>query len=82
MDNVELEIREDALNAIAKLAMKRKTGARGLRTIMETALLNIMYELPDLDNVDKVVIDRAVIEEGKDPYLVYGSISNEMNESN
>lgn len=80
MDNVELEIREDALNAIAKLAMKRKTGARGLRTIMEAALLNIMYELPDLDNVDKVVIDRAVIEEGKDPYLVYGAIANEMNE--
>lgn len=82
MDNVELEIREDALNAIAKLAMKRKTGARGLRTIMEKALLNIMYELPDLDNVDKVVIDRAVIEDGKEPYLVYGTISNEMNEQN
>ncbi|KAA3642678.1 MAG: ATP-dependent Clp protease ATP-binding subunit ClpX [Proteobacteria bacterium] len=80
MDNVELEIREDALNAIAKLAMKRKTGARGLRTIMEKSLLNIMYELPDLDNVDKVVIDRAVIEDGKEPYLVYSAISNEMNE--
>src|SRR5690606_16015410 len=80
MDNVELEIREDALEAIARLAMKRKTGARGLRTIMESALLDTMYELPDLDNVEKVVIDRAVIEEGKDPYIVYGPISNKMTE--
>lgn len=72
MENVELEIRDDAYEAIAKLALARKTGARGLRTIMENALLEIMYDLPDIENLEKVVIDRAVIEDGNKPYLVYG----------
>ncbi len=76
MENVELEIRDDALESIAKNAIKRKTGARGLRTVMESALLDIMYELPDMDDVEKVVIDRAVIEDGSKPYLVYSSKSN------
>ena len=80
MENVELEIREDAYDAIAKLALARKTGARGLRTIMETALLEIMYELPDQENIEKVVIDRAVIEDGNKPYLVYGKIANQSTE--
>jgi ATP-dependent Clp protease ATP-binding subunit ClpX len=80
MENVELEIREDAYDAIAKLALARKTGARGLRTIMESALLDIMYELPDQENIEKVVIDRAVIEDGNKPYLVYGKIPNQKNE--
>ncbi|MDH5393049.1 MAG: ATP-dependent Clp protease ATP-binding subunit ClpX [Gammaproteobacteria bacterium] len=70
MEDAELEIREDALHAIAAKAMKRKTGARGLRTILEHALLDTMYELPSMENVHKVVIDESVINEGSDPYLV------------
>jgi len=70
MEESELEIREDALHAIATKAMDRKTGARGLRTILETALLETMYELPSMDNVKKVVVDESVIQEGTDPYLV------------
>ena len=80
MEESELEVRDDALKAIARLALKRKTGARGLRTIMETALLDIMYELPDMENVDKVVIDRAVIEDGNKPYIVYGKNSQQAQE--
>lgn len=80
MENVELEIREDAYDAIAKQALARKTGARGLRTIMESALLDIMYELPDQENIEKVVIDRAVIEDGNKPYLVYGKIPSQKTE--
>lgn len=80
MENVELEIREDAYESIATLAKSRKTGARGLRTIMENALLDIMYDLPDLENVEKVVIDRAVIEDGNTPYIVYGAIPNQGTE--
>ncbi len=80
MEDVELEIREDAYDAIAKMALARKTGARGLRTIMESALLDIMYELPDQENIEKVVIDRAVIEDGNKPYLVYGKIANQKTE--
>ena len=76
MENVELEIRPDALLAIAHKALERKTGARGLRTIMEKALLDIMYELPDMKNVKKVVIDRAVIEEDAKPYVIYENLSS------
>jgi ATP-dependent Clp protease ATP-binding subunit ClpX len=62
MEGAELDIREEALRAIAKRAMGRKTGARGLRTILESTLLNSMYELPSLENVSKVVVDESVIE--------------------
>ena len=61
MDNTELEFREDALQAIAKKAMQRKTGARGLRSIVEAVLLDTMYDLPSMDNVSKVVVDETVI---------------------
>ena len=71
MENCELEVREDALHAIARKAMSRKTGARGLRTIMEGVLLNTMYDLPSLQDVSKVVIDEAVIEGDAEPYLIY-----------
>ncbi|MDH5517852.1 MAG: ATP-dependent Clp protease ATP-binding subunit ClpX [Gammaproteobacteria bacterium] len=70
MEDAELEIRDDALHAIASKAMERKTGARGLRTILEHALLDTMYELPSMENVHKVVIDESVINEGSEPYLV------------
>ncbi len=71
MEGVELEIRPDGLNAIAQRALARKTGARGLRSILEQALLDTMFELPALENVSKVVVDEAtILGEGK-PLLVY-----------
>jgi ATP-dependent Clp protease ATP-binding subunit ClpX len=71
MEGVELEIRPAALQAIAAKALKRKTGARGLRSIIESALLDTMYELPGIDNVTKVVIDEGVIDgEGK-PIMLF-----------
>ena len=73
MDQCELEVREDALHAIARKAMDRKTGARGLRTILENVLLESMYDLPSLDDVSKVVIDEAVINGESEPYLMYES---------
>jgi ATP-dependent Clp protease ATP-binding subunit ClpX len=71
MEGAELEFREEALRAVAKRAMQRKTGARGLRTILETALLDTMYDLPTMRNVQKVVVDETVIEGQSKPYVVY-----------
>lgn len=71
MEGVELEFRQDALAAIARKALKRKTGARGLRTIVEAVLLDTMYELPSLENVSKVVVDESVIDHKTEPYLIY-----------
>jgi len=71
LEGVELEIREDALHAVARRAMDRKTGARGLRSILERALLDIMFELPSLENVSKVVIEANVITDGAKPILIY-----------
>jgi ATP-dependent Clp protease ATP-binding subunit ClpX len=64
-------VRPDALLAIARKALKRKTGARGLRTIMESVLLDTMYDLPSLENVSKVVVDESVINHQTEPYLIY-----------
>jgi len=71
MEGAELDIREEALKAIARRAMARKTGARGLRTILESTLLNSMYELPSLENVSKVVVDESVIEGDSEPFILY-----------
>ena len=71
MEGVDLEIRPSALQAIAKKALARKTGARGLRSILEQALIDTMYELPNAVNVDRVVVDESTIEENKPPLLVY-----------
>jgi ATP-dependent Clp protease ATP-binding subunit ClpX len=71
MEGSVLELREEALHAIAKKAMERKTGARGLRTILENILLDTMYELPSLEGVSKVVVDESVVEGNNQPYLVY-----------
>jgi len=71
MEGSELEIREEALHAIAKKAMERKTGARGLRTILENLLLDTMYELPSLEGVSKVVIDEEEVEGSNQTYMVY-----------
>jgi ATP-dependent Clp protease ATP-binding subunit ClpX len=71
MEGAELEIRSSALHAIARKAIKRRTGARGLRSILEGALLDTMYDLPTMDDVAKVVIDEGVIESGTRPLLIY-----------
>ena len=71
MEGTELEIRPAALHAIAKKAVARKTGARGLRSILEHALLDIMYDLPSEQNVSKVVIDENTIANGAKPLLIY-----------
>jgi ATP-dependent Clp protease ATP-binding subunit ClpX len=71
MDGVELEVRPSALAAIARKALARRTGARGLRSIMEQSLIDTMFELPTLDGVAKVVLDEHTIEEDAKPLLVY-----------
>jgi ATP-dependent Clp protease ATP-binding subunit ClpX len=71
MEGVELEFREDALRAVARKAMHRKTGARGLRTILENVLLDTMYDLPSMANATKVVVDDAVVTGETKPYVIY-----------
>lgn len=71
MEGVELEVRPSALKAIARKALNRKTGARGLRSILEQSLIDTMFELPNINNVEKVVVDESTIEENKPPLLVY-----------
>ena len=70
MDNVDLEFTPDALRAIAKKAMERKSGARGLRAIIESVMMDTMFELPSMKNVRKCVITREAVEEGKPPVLI------------
>jgi ATP-dependent Clp protease ATP-binding subunit ClpX len=72
MEGVEVDFRRDALQAIALRAMKRKTGARGLRSILESVLLDTMYKIPSQENVAKVVIDASVISGDSEPLIVYG----------
>jgi ATP-dependent Clp protease ATP-binding subunit ClpX len=71
LEGCELEFREEALRAIARKAMERKTGARGLRTILEHVLLDTMYELPGMQDVRKVVVDESVIQGEAKPYFIY-----------
>ncbi|MEN9897414.1 MAG: hypothetical protein RLZZ66_1063 [Pseudomonadota bacterium] len=71
MEGAELEFSDDSLSAIAQKSMERKTGARGLRTIVENVLLNTMYELPSADNVEKVIVDKDVILGKNEPLLIY-----------
>ena len=71
MEGAELEVRPEALRAIAKKALARKTGARGLRSILEQSLIDTMFELPNSSNVEKVVVEEATIDENKPPLLVY-----------
>jgi len=75
MEGAELEIRPEALRAIAKRALARKTGARGLRSILEQSLINTMYELPDSNDVEKVVVDESTIVENQAPLLVYREVA-------
>ena len=71
MEGSEVEFRDDALRAVARKAMDRKTGARGLRTILEQVLLDTMYDLPSMENVRKVVIDESVILGNSKPYMIF-----------
>ena len=80
MEGVELEFREDALTAIAQRAMDRKTGARGLRSIVEGVLLDTMYELPSMQDVAKVVVDESVIKGDSKPILMYQSTDKAVSE--
>ncbi len=73
MEGAELEFRDDALVEVAKKSMQRKTGARGLRSILEQVLLNTMYELPAKDNVSKVVVNKEVITGDSEPLIIYDS---------
>jgi ATP-dependent Clp protease ATP-binding subunit ClpX len=74
MDGVEVDFREDALRAVAKRAMERKTGARGLRSILENVLLDIMYRLPSEAGVSKIVIDESVIQGDSEPMMIYENV--------
>ncbi|MEQ8313768.1 MAG: ATP-dependent Clp protease ATP-binding subunit ClpX [Gammaproteobacteria bacterium] len=74
MEGVEIQFRDDALRAIARKAQERKTGARGLRSIMEAVLLDTMYNIPSLEKVSKVIIDAAVIKGESEPLLMYENI--------
>ena len=77
MEGVELDFREDALRAVAKRAMERKTGARGLRSILENVLLDTMYQVPSMEGLAKVVIDAASIRGDSEPLLIFENSSSE-----
>jgi ATP-dependent Clp protease ATP-binding subunit ClpX len=71
MEGVELEVRPNALKAIARKALNRKTGARGLRSILEQSLIDTMFDLPNISNVERVVVEESTIDDNKPPLLVY-----------
>jgi len=75
IEEVELEFREEAIEAIAELAMKRKTGARGLRTVLEKTLLDTMFDIPSAEDVKRVIVDEAAVKGDSKPFLVYDSES-------
>lgn len=81
MENVELRFTDGALKAIAKKAIERKTGARGLRSILENLLLDTMYELPDIDNLEEVVVEETTVENNKDPKFVYAEKDSKKKKS-
>jgi len=78
MEAVKLEFRDDAIEAIAFKAIERKTGARGLRSIMESSLKEIMFELPTINNLVKVVVDKDMINKNTKPYLIYSDIEKKV----
>ena len=81
MEGVELEFRPDAIDEIASQAIIRKTGARGLRSIMEESLKEVMFDLPGVNNLKAVVIDRATIKDKTKPYFVYSEDKKKNNQS-
>ena len=81
LDHVELEIEEDAVSAIAKKAIERKTGARGLRSIFEKAMTDIMFEIPSREDVQKCIVNQGNHKRGKEPTLVLGDEKNKNSEA-
>ncbi|MBC2578495.1 ATP-dependent Clp protease ATP-binding subunit ClpX [Peptostreptococcus russellii] len=79
-DDAKLEFEEDALRAIAKKAIARNTGARGLRSIIEHSLMDAMFEIPSLENVEKVVVTKECIEDGAKPLVVYNDVHEIVND--
>ncbi|HFE46426.1 MAG TPA: ATP-dependent Clp protease ATP-binding subunit ClpX, partial [Nannocystis exedens] len=77
MDGVTLKFTDEALRAIAEKSRKQKAGARGLRTILERAMLDVMYEIPSTDNIREVIVNEECISDGKQPVLVYAANSDE-----
>ena len=73
MDGVNLEFKEDALQEISSLAVRQNTGARGLRSIIEDTLMNLMYETPDIKDLFKIVINKDVVSKKSDPILIYSN---------
>jgi len=82
MENVDLEIRDDALLEIAKKAIERKSGARGLRSIMENILLDLMYDIPSDQNIEKVVLDSSSVSGESEPLVVYSQTEAPKESSN
>ena len=76
MDNITLEFKTDALKEIAKLAVEQNTGARGLRSIIEETLMDLMYSSPDLKDLDKVVISKEVVSKKSKPILIFSTKEN------
>ncbi len=72
MDGVELEVNEEALEAIADKALERKIGARGLRAIFEEIMLDVMYDIPSIDNVEKCIITKETVVNNERPMLIHG----------
>ena len=81
MENTKLEFRENALKAVAQKAISLKTGARGLRSIIENILMDTMFELPSEPDIDEVVINEEVVLKGSKPLLVHEKKSKEINNS-
>ena len=73
MDDVNLDIKSDALNEIAKLAIEQKTGARGLRSILENLLTELMFETPDYKDLEKIIINKDVVKKNSDPIMIYNN---------
>ena len=73
MDGVRLEFKEDALSEIAHLAVEQNTGARGLRSIIEETLVNLMYDAPDIKDLYKIVINKDVVSKNSEPILIYSN---------
>jgi len=82
MESVDLEIRDDALLEIAKKAIERKSGARGLRSIMENILLDLMYDIPSDQNIEKVVLDSSSVSGESEPLVVYSQSDAPKESSN
>ena len=81
MEDVKLTFTKDALNSIANSSIRKKTGARGLRSILENILLDTMYKLPTVDGLEEVVINSEVINKDRDPLLIFADKKNKVDTS-